>query len=135
MTADEWLPIVQAAIAKSGLPYRVFSCECCQDSATSFATLEHQRTHALRTVALSRAVFPPDQTANEIVHQLRAFNIDFAAPCAKGHLPVLQFEREEMQLLLAEGRLTFYCDICDTFREPTAKELRAIERLLEEPAA
>lgn len=133
MTTEDWLPIVQAAIAKSGLSYRVFSCGCSQDSATCSATVEHQRTKALREISLSRDVFPPDQMLNEIVHQLRVLNVDFVAPCAKGHLPVLQFERDELRQCLRDGTLTFYCAMCDEFREPTEDERAVMRRLLAQP--
>jgi hypothetical protein len=135
MVADEWLDIVQAGITKSGLPYRVVSCRCRRDSPMCFATIEHERTRALREVTLSRDIFLPEEMPNGIVEQLRAFNVDLAAPCAKGHLSVLQFEREELRQHLTDGTLTFYCTTCDEFREPTAKELGAIRRLLTEPVA
>jgi hypothetical protein len=133
MTRKDWLPIVQAAIARSGLLYRVFSFGCSQDGATCFATVEHQRTKALRAIRLSRDGFAPDQRVNEVIHQLRALNIDVVAPCAKGHLPVVQFERDELERRLRDGSLTFYCAICDAFREPTEDERAVIRRLLEPP--
>ena len=135
MTGKDWLPIVQAAIARSGLPYSVFSFGNSQNDATCVATLEHQRTKALREVRLSLDGFPPDQMVNEIIHQLRALNIDVVAPCAKGHLPVMQFEREELERRLRDGSLTFYCALCDVFREPMEEERAVIRRLLEQPPA
>jgi hypothetical protein len=133
MTGKDWLPIVQAAIARSGLSYSVSSFGCSPDGATCFATVEHQRTKALQEIRLSRDVFPPDRMVNEVIHQLRALNIDVVAPCARGHLPVVQFERDELQRRLRDGSLTFYCAICDAFREPTEDERAVIRRLLAEP--
>ncbi len=135
MTGEEWLAIVQAAIAKSGLPYRVSSCGCSRNTPTSFATVEHQRTKALREIVLSRALFSPEEIPNEIIRQLRMFNIDFVAPCAKGHMPILQFERDELEQLLERDTLTFSCTLCNASRPATAEERVDIRRLLAESAA
>jgi len=130
MVVDEWLDIIQGAITKSGLPYRVVSCRCRRDRPTCFATIEHERTSALREVTLSPDIVLPEEMPNEIIHQLRAFNIDVPTSCAKGHLSLLQFEREELRQHLSDGTLNFYCATCDEFREATEDERAVIRRLL-----
>jgi len=135
MDSDDWSDLVQTAITKSGLPYLVVSCRCRPGSLTCFATIEHQRTRAKRQVALSPGMFPPDEARNEVVYQIRSFNVQVPTSCPKGHWSLTAFERDELRRLLADGTLTLYCDVCDEFREPKAGELAAIEQLLAERSA
>ncbi len=136
MDSENWPDLVQAAIAKSGLPYQVVSCGCKRNGSAWSATIQHQRTRALREVALLAGVVASEEMRNEIIHQMRAFNVAVPSACPKGHLSLVQLERDELTRLLADGTLTLYCDVCDEFREPSAGELAAIAQLLaEQPAA
>ena len=61
--------------------------------------------------------------------------IRFSAQCPACKNEVSQGSRdpEEIQGLLREDSLRFYCELCDLKWDPSHQELASVERLLPEP--
>ncbi len=130
MGGEDWLNVVEAAVVRSGLPYQLVACQCKRHSPTCSATVVHYRTQNRRSIVVSTALINPEEARNEVIRQLRAYNVGFPVQCHNGHLSMIHFERDELEQRLADGRLTFYCEVCDSFREPTEAERAAVGVLL-----
>ena len=64
------------------------------------------------------------------------YTISFAAQCPSCKNEVSQgpYDPDEIRRLVRDGRLSFYCELCDLEWEPSLRELANVESLLAEPA-
>jgi hypothetical protein len=73
---------------------------------------------------------PPGVTSPVMTRARTDGRVNFIAACGQGHLPVMDFDRTELEQRLADGTLEFHCVTCGTDRPATPTEMGNLRRRL-----